>query len=107
MKRLGPEDGVEDWNLKDRSVQEYDILFELGQLEDTTDGANVETKQHASEACRSSHGKRTPSVDLRRVGLDGIVLDYHANDSCAGGNHDGGSFKGQLHKGVLGTKLEI
>jgi hypothetical protein len=67
-----------------------DILLELFQLENTTNGTNVETKQHASEASGAGHGECTPSVDLRRIRFHSIVLDDHANDLCTGGNHDGG-----------------
>lgn len=51
------------------------VLLKLLQLENTSNGTDIETEQHASEASGASHGEGTPSVDLRGILFDSIVLD--------------------------------
>lgn len=60
------------------------ILLELLQLKNTSDGTDIETEKHASEAGGASHGEGTPSIDLCRIGLDSVILDDGSDDLRAG-----------------------
>jgi hypothetical protein len=72
-----------------------DILLEFLQLENTSDGTDIETKKHASETRRAGHGEGTPSIDLCRVGLDRVILYDSSDDLRTGADfvaHDCGSW---------------
>jgi hypothetical protein len=73
---------------------ECNVRLKFGQLENTSNGTDVEAEQHASEAGRSGHGEGAPSVDLRRIDFDGFILDDHANELRARGeSHVGDIFR--------------
>lgn len=68
------------------------IHLELLQLKNTSNGTDIETKKHASEASGASHSEGTPSVDLRRILLDSIVFDNGPDEASTGTGasaHDG------------------
>jgi hypothetical protein len=72
-----------------------DILLEFLQLKNTSNSTDVETEKHASETRGASHGKGTPSINLRRVGLDGVILDDRSDDPRTGADfaaHDCGGW---------------
>jgi hypothetical protein len=74
--------------------QECNVRLELWQLENASNGTDVEPKQHTAEAGRSGHGEGAPSVDLRRIDFDGFILDDHANELRARGeSHVGDVFR--------------
>jgi hypothetical protein len=61
-----------------------DLPLELRQLKDTSDGSDIETEKHASETSGASHGEGTPSIDLRRILLNSIVLDDGPDEAGTG-----------------------
>lgn len=70
------------------------LRHERRKREDTTDGSNIKTKQHTSETSGACHHERTPSVDLGRILLHGLILDDFVQESstearfrCCGGRH--------------------
>lgn len=67
-------------------VAVIDILLEFLQLKNTSDSTDIETEKHASETRGASHGEGTPSVNLCRVGLDGVVLDDRSDDLRSSAN---------------------
>src|SRR5690349_3731057 len=69
------------------------VHLKLVQFQNTSDGTDIEAEQHASKAGRAGHGEGTPSVNLRRICLDGIVLDDASDNLRAGADastHDCG-----------------
>lgn len=52
-----------------------DVRHERRQREYTTNRANVKPEKHTTKACRTCHHKSSPSVNLRRILLHGIISD--------------------------------